>query len=110
MGELDDLKRRQRHAATHFCEVFMDGVLGEAQRIVPLEEGTLAGTADRETIEQLTGVEVIGSFSTIYAARQHEELDWTHRDGRQAKFLEAPFKARVGSFERGLAAAVARVT
>lgn len=110
MPKFDDVRRRQRAAATHFCQVFMDGVIGEAQRIAPLEEGTLAGSADVETIETPGGVEVVGSFSLIYAARQHEELGWAHREGRQAKYLEAPMKARAHQFQPGLAAAIGRVT
>lgn len=109
-GELDALRRRQREAATHYCEVFMDGVLGEAQRLAPIEEGTLRGSADRETEQRPDGVDVVGSFSTIYAARQHEEVGWRHPKAGQAKYLEAPFKARLPTFERGLAAALARVT
>lgn len=108
--EIDALLHRQRAAATTFLEVAMDSVLGGAQRIVPLEEGTLAGSADRKTEQTADGVEVVGYFDTIYAARQHEELGWQHRQGRSAKYLETPFKAAVPLLERGLAAAVGAVT
>lgn len=107
---LDELKIAQRAAATAFLEVAMDSIIGAAQRIVPLEEGTLAGSADRQTTQTASGVEVVGSFDTIYAARQHEELGWQHREGRQAKYLETPFKAAAPSIERGIAAAVGKVT
>jgi hypothetical protein len=107
---LDEVKLAQRAAATKFLEVAMDGIIGAAQRIVPLEEGTLAGSADRQTEQTADGVEVIGSFDTIYAARQHEELGWQHRAGRQAKYLETPFKAAVPVLERGMAAALRAVT
>jgi hypothetical protein len=33
------------------------------------------------------------SYDTPYAARQHEELDWRHAPGRQAKYLEQPLNA-----------------
>jgi hypothetical protein len=107
---LPELMAAQRAAATAFCEVFMDSILGEAQRIVPLEEGTLAGSADRVTHQLPNGVEVEGFFDTVYAARQHEEVTWAHRDGRQAKYLETPAKALIPRFEPGLAAAVRKVT
>lgn len=107
MAELDALRRRQKAAATRFVETFMDGVLGEAQRLAPLEEGTLRGSADRETNDHGNHVEVVGSFSTPYAARQHEELGWDHEHG-QAKYLEEPFKRRLPTLEPGLAAVIAR--
>lgn len=110
-GELDIVKRRQIAAATKATEVLMDQILGAAQRIVPLEEGTLAGSADRETNVTASGhVEVVGYFATPYARRQHEELTWQHRDGRQAKYLEVPFKERAHGLERIVGRAVAAVT
>lgn len=108
---LQEIKHRQRAAAIAFTERLMDAVLGEAQRIVPYEEGTLAGTADRQTIVLPDGtVRVIGSFSTVYAEVQHERLDYQHAPGRQAKYLEEPFKRSIAAFERGLAAAVRSAT
>jgi hypothetical protein len=106
---LDELKARQVAAAVEYLEVWADHVLGEAQRIVPLAEGTLAGSGDRHTDRRADGAEVTISFSTVYAARQHEELDWQHTAGRRAKYLEAPFKAALSRVEPGLAAAVRAV-
>jgi hypothetical protein len=106
MSDLDRLIARQRAVATQAAEVFMDEILGEAQRIAPLDEGTLSASADRETVQTLDGAEVTGSFSTVYARRQHEELTWRHRNGRRAKYLEAPFKAKVGQFPGVLARAL----
>lgn len=88
----------------------MDDVLGEAQRIAPLEEGTLAASGDRRTEENARGVTVIAYFAQVYALRQHEELAYTHRAGRKAKYLEAPFKAKVGQYPAGLARALGTVT
>jgi hypothetical protein len=55
---------------------------------VPLEEGTLersgVASVDEEALQ--AGV----SYDTVYAVRQHEELDWRHDPGRTAKYLEAP--------------------
>lgn len=110
MGELDPLIRRQRAAAEQFLRVYADRVLGEAQRIVPLEEGTLAGSGDVIIDEHHNGVDATIIFTTPYAARQHEELDYRHREGRQAKYLEEPAKRLAPKFPTGLAAAVRRVT
>lgn len=54
----------------------------------PHEEGTLERSA-KPTVDR---DELIGavSFDTVYAARQHEELEWRHAPGRTAKYLENP--------------------
>jgi hypothetical protein len=110
MSDLDRLIDRQTRAAVGYLEAWMDDVLGEAQRIAPLDEGTLRGSASRETTRHGQHVEVVGYFSTPYAARQHEELGWQHPKGGQAKYLEAPFKSALPRLQPGLARAVAAVT
>lgn len=110
MSDIDQLMRRQGEAAEHALRVWCDHVLGEAQRIVPHEEGTLGATGDVSVERDHAGVSATISFSTVYAARQHEELGWTHKDGRQAKYLEAPFKANLSRLEPLLAAAIAQAT
>ncbi|MUL39631.1 hypothetical protein FZ103_00285 [Streptomonospora sp. PA3] len=64
----------------------LEYLLGESDRLVPLEEGTLqrSGTTDQD------GLSGTVSYDTVYAARQHEELTWRHDPGRQAKYLEQP--------------------
>jgi hypothetical protein len=37
-------------------------------------------------------VVAVVSFTEVYAARQHEELDWEHPLGGKAKYLEDPVK------------------
>lgn len=112
MGVLDHLIGQQKAAATAYAEVLMGEVIGHAQRIVPHDEGTLEGTGTVHppvTVGDTTVV--IGSFSTPYARRQHEELDWKHLPGRQAKYLEDPFKrVAIPQFQAGMARAVAAVT
>jgi hypothetical protein len=107
MSLADDLARRQLAAAKTAANVWADGVLGEAQRLAPIEEGTLRASGDRETTDRAGGFEIVISFSTVYAARQHEELDWTHPKGGQAKYLEEPFKRRLPRLEPTIAAAAA---
>lgn len=106
MGELDGIRRRQLAAATLYSERFTDAYLGEAQRIVPHDEGTLGATADRETEIAGNMVVITGYFSTPYARRQHEEEGWEHKEGRQAKYLEAPFNRAAGRYAVGMAAAL----
>lgn len=89
-----ELRRRTGIAAAGAVNLWLDGVLGASQLIVPLDEGPLS--------ESGHVVEAIGDdprgrvvYSKVYAARQHEELTWKHAPGRQAKYLEVPFKARI---------------
>lgn len=64
----------------------MEHVLAESNKIIPLDEDTLMrsgkATSDPGTLEGAV------SYDTPYAVRQHEEMDWRHAPGRQAKYLE----------------------
>ena len=53
-----------------------------------------SGTLDRITVEV--------AVNSIYAARQHEELDWHHPLGGQAKYLEVPLRANLRRYMRAL--------
>lgn len=61
-------------------------LLAETIPYVPIEEGTLqrsgVATVDPGQLEAAV------AFDTPYAVRQHEELDYHHDPGREAKFLE----------------------
>lgn len=48
----------------------------------------------------LRTLDVEVSANTIYAARQHEELDWSHPLGGQAKYLEGPLVERAPRYSR----------
>lgn len=61
-------------------------ILAESLKLVPLKDSTLAESGQA----QAAGNEAAVSYDTVYAARQHEELDWQHDKGRQAKYLEQP--------------------
>lgn len=68
-------------------------VLGESDKVVPLEEGTLSrsGTASQEShVGQVVGSI---SYDTPYAVVQHERMDLRHDEGRTAKYLEGPLVA-----------------
>lgn len=68
-------------------------VLGESDKLVPIEEGTLSrsGNATAETQGQ-TAVGAI-SYDGPYAVAQHERMDYRHDPGRTAKYLERPLHA-----------------
>jgi len=106
-------KRAASKGAARGLYLGAEHVLEEANRIVPIEEGTLArsGMATVEGGGAKTEVEgpdggpfmlvqrggdagdklrAVVSYDTPYAVRQHEELTYQHDKNRQAKYLETP--------------------
>ena len=81
-------------------------LLGQARRLVPIEEGTLersgATSIDPATLRAAV------SFDTPYAVRQHEDLTYRHDSGRQAKYLEQPMSSERDVILAILATAVRR--
>lgn len=106
------LRRKQKAAATVALLKWGDLVMGESQRIVLLDEGTLAGSGDvSDPIERGERVEIELSYSTIYAQRRHEELNVKPSvAGRRPKFLEEPVNAAAPRLPAIIAAAVRGVT
>ncbi|MEH0650664.1 minor capsid protein [Streptomyces scabiei] len=78
---------RGRRLAEEGLRRGLEHVLGESQKLVPLEEGTLR----RSGKVIVNGMEGAVSYDTVYAKRQHEEVTWRHLPGRSAKYLEIPF-------------------
>lgn len=87
-----------------------DDLLGKAQREAPVEEGTLRGSGKSEVTVEHDRVSVEVSFSTPYAARQHEETSWKHPKGGKAKYLEDPLKEMSARYLAALAAAIRKVS
>lgn len=106
MSDIDEIQRRMMDAADRAANVAATDLMGRGQRLAPVEEGTLRGSGRVERIERADGVEYEVSFNTPYAARQHEELDWHHPLGGQAKYLQQPFLEQVARYERIIAEAV----
>ena len=81
-------------AAMQGLKITGELILTEAKKIVPVDTGTLSrsGTVNADNAK----LEVEISFNTPYARKQHEEMNYTHADGRQAKYLEKPFQANAG--------------
>jgi hypothetical protein len=82
---------QMRAAAARGLLLGAEHVLTEAQNLVPLDEGALQNTGTASVDEG--SLTAMVSYDTPYAARQHEELDWRHASGRQAKYLEQPLNA-----------------
>ncbi|MEV6536725.1 hypothetical protein AB0M86_45455 [Streptomyces sp. NPDC051639] len=73
---------------------------------VPIEEGTLERSGVVSVDESSLTAAV--SFDTPYAVRQHEELDYRHDAGREAKYLEKPLREESDTINDIIAAQVRR--
>jgi hypothetical protein len=101
-----EVKRRAHEGAVEGLEAGTQHLLGAALVLVPWDEHTLEGTGTAT----VNGSKLVGavSFNTPYAKRQHEELDWRHKPGRSAKYLEIPFHAEAKVIRALIAARIRR--
>ena len=94
LANLARLPAQAQRGALRGVTLGAEYVLGESVKVAPIEEGTLSrsGKTSAEMQGGDTAVAAV-SYDTPYAARQHEEMDWRHDPGRQAKYLEQPLNA-----------------
>jgi hypothetical protein len=78
------LARGVRKAAAH--------ILRRAQKLVPYLTGELEESGHLEERKKGGDVSVDIVFEKPYAIVQHENLDFEHPNGRQAKYLETPIR------------------
>lgn len=105
---LTQAAQRMQHGAARGVGEWGEHVLGEAVRIVPIEEGTLqnSGTV-AQTADGHTAAVGFGSGAAApYAVKQHEDLSLHHDAGRQAKYLEQPLQASKATGMRIVAQAI----
>jgi hypothetical protein len=97
------LARSKRNAAKGLREG-LGYVRAEARKIVPFDTGALDSSSE---IVMVPG-EIAGGivFKTEYAAIQHERLDFKHKPGRSAKYLEIPMNANRDLILEKIAAAI----
>lgn len=107
--DLRQFERRFRAEAQLALGQFGEVVLGEAQRRAPVLEGTLRASGNSELIAEGGSVSTVLSFSTPYAARQHEETEWNHPQGGEAKYLENAIKSYGPRWPRYLAARLGKL-
>lgn len=99
-GDAADEAARERGAkgVTDAAEMLLE----EANRTVPIEEGTLMGSGTVSSDAAAMRAHV--SYGTPYSRRQHEELSYRHAGGRRAKWLELTFSEQRGRVLEMLAA------
>ena len=81
-------------------------VYQESQNLVPVDTHNLKRTARFDNDGD--GYEIIYSAEDEktgfnYALIQHEDLTFKHEAGKQAKYLEQPFKEKIGNLEGEIA-------
>jgi len=130
-NNLDLYDQKAVDAATHAMVENTEALLGKSMRIVPHDEGMLEGSGSAMVQEEeiahgtddgamvqtgkapsaRPGAVITGtvSYNKPYALRQHEELSYRHKEGRQAKYLETPLKEFVREFAKNIADAVRSV-
>jgi hypothetical protein len=65
-------------------------LLGKSNAIVPIEDNDLRDSGFYDVREDAAGPYLVVGYDTEYALIQHENLDYRHDPGRQAKYLEQP--------------------
>lgn len=111
-GKFDVLKvtKATRPAAIRGLTMAMEHVLQISQQLVPNDEGTLERSG-RTVIDEdaLTGAVTYGEGGAEqYAVVQHENLEYHHPGGRQAKYLEQPMREEAGTCAQIVAAQIRR--
>ncbi|MFJ4009466.1 hypothetical protein [Streptomyces sp. NPDC090026] len=101
-----EVERALRPAAARGLLLSGEHVLGESQAVVPIDEAALSRSGTVSVDEGRLQAAV--SYDTPYAARQHEEMDYRHAPGRQAKYLEQPLNASRRRIEAIFAAELRR--
>ncbi|NKR32277.1 hypothetical protein GS504_15635 [Rhodococcus hoagii] len=75
---------KQKQATAHGVTQATEALLAHARSRAPLREGDLRRNSKADTDGNSGRV----SFSSVYAARQHEEVGWHHPIDGEAKYLE----------------------
>jgi len=85
------LKRNPKVTANTVKAIALD-LQGKSAKLAPVDTGDLRNNcnADLSKAKGNNPSATVG-YSLPYALRQHEELDYNHPKGGQAKFLEQPF-------------------
>lgn len=95
---------RTKKGAARGLALAGEHVLGEANKRVPIEEGTLTRSGAASVDEKKLRGAV--SYDTPYAVRQHEDLGLKHDEGREPKYLENAFNAEADAVGEIIAQAI----
>lgn len=82
-----DVKKKANKAALLAVEDGLEFLLGESNKDIPHDEGTLQNSGDVDVEAKGSKVEGVVSYDTPYARRWHEERA-NFQKGRKHKYLE----------------------
>jgi len=99
---LADIPEVAKKAAHNELKIVAEDLKGKSQRLAPVDLGDLKGSAGVE----VNGLEATIFYTEPYATRQHEELEYNHPKGGQAKYLEQPFKESVNDYTNAIGDAI----
>lgn len=72
---------------------------GKSVKRAPLDTADLRGSG----FSKVEGDSVTVGFTAVYALRQHEEMNYNHPRGGEAKYLERPFRENTAKYIKHLA-------
>ena len=85
------LRRNPQKTAQKVTQIALD-LQAKSAKLAPVDIGDLRNNCNAD-LSKANGNKASATvgYSLPYALRQHEELDYNHPKGGQAKFLEQPF-------------------
>jgi hypothetical protein len=87
----DELARLIARKAEAAARAGAERLLEDANKLVPDDPATMGGRDLRNSGKVTSaGTTAAVSYDTDYAVVQHEAMEWEHRPGQSAKFLERP--------------------
>lgn len=73
-------------------------LLGKSVERAPVDEGDLRGSG----FSEVDGLTTTVGFTAVYALRQHEETQYNHPQGGEAKYLENPMNENMSRYVKYL--------
>jgi hypothetical protein len=103
---LGEVAAREHAGAVLGLQLGTEHLLQASRLQVPIEEATL----ERSGVASVDPAKLEGavSYDTVYAVRQHEDLNLRHDDGRKAKYLEDPMRDEAEAVGELIAAQIRR--
>ena len=78
-------------------------IFAASQAVVPVDTGILRGSGVVEAARDGSVLIGYGGPATPYALTVHEDLEARHKEGKTAKYLEAPFTSALQGMAQRLA-------
>ena len=88
-------------------KITAQNILGESQKLVPVDTGTLQKSGAIKVDSQNLMAQI--SYNTPYALKQHEDATLNHPNGGEAKYLERPFNEKSGELEVNVGNEIQRI-